>query len=195
MKRKDFYIKMMEHFSNKDNPSTKEKNNFYKQNAKQIEKLFDEKSGVFAENLCREEIESGGFNVTSKGIKIESLPKFLRKQEYKPDGLIEQLDMYIECKNYMFYSSGTANEKLPGFLIKLQHYDKPCLLILCGQHELRTFAECNIIRGCYNEEEEFKDEFLYPVITKLKKQKKLYVCGFLDLKNTLKEIKDDKDNS
>jgi hypothetical protein len=195
MKRKQYYLEILKSFSNNKLLTNKEKDKLYVSITKDIYKLFGEKSGKFAENVCREEIESCGYKLKTKDLKVENLPGHIKKDFYRPDGLIEELNVYVESKNYMFYSTGTANEKLPGFLIKLQYYDKPCVLILSGLHEMRSFDECNIIYGSYNEEEEYKNEFLYPVITKLKRQKKLYVTGLSSLKETLEEIKNDKNNS
>lgn len=192
MNRKQYYSNLLSEFQSKKNLTTKQKKELYQFHTKNISTLFNEGSGVFAESLCKEEIKSCGYNLIKKGILVENLPEHIKKENYIPDGLIEELDLYIESKNYMFYSTGTANEKLPGFLIKLQYYDKPCLLIFSGQHEVRQFDECNIILGSYNEEPEFENEFLYPIILKFKKQKKLYVCGFSNLKQTLDKIKLDR---
>jgi DNA adenine methylase Dam len=159
-----------------DNPSltTKEKEKKNKENAKLIMESFGIKSGKFAESLCRETIKTI-FPKYTKGKRIENLPPTVVKQYFDADGYIPELDMYIECKNYQFYSSGTANEKLWGWFPKLQHYDKPCILVFSGEHELLSFDECSSIMGIYKNKEKYKQHIYYDTIRRFVEEKKLYV--------------------
>ena len=175
-----------------DNPnlSTKEREKKNKENAKLIMESFGIKSGKFAESLCRETIEAI-FPKYTKGKRIDNLPPTVIKQYFDADGYIPELDMYIECKNYQFYSSGTANEKLWGWFPKLQHYDKSCILVLSGEHELLSFDECSSIVGIYKNKEEYKEHIYYDMIRKFVDEKKLYVTTISDLTKLLEELKND----
>lgn len=102
---------------------------------KLIAEEFKEKSGKFAENCIREVLSTNVIcNGKQRVIKRNSLDKHTKT--YQADGYIPKLDCYLESKNYLFLSQGTASEKLPNFLIKLEEYDKPALIILGGEHEL-----------------------------------------------------------
>jgi len=56
-------------------------------------------------------------------------------REFWLDGYIEDLDCYVESKNFSFFSSGTASEKLYSVFVKFEEYDKQTLLVFCGEHE------------------------------------------------------------
>jgi len=190
MKTIKIYDKMRKYRLSNPNLSTKEKVEKNSENAKLIEEQLGIKSGKFGENLCKETIKSV-FPKYSKGNKIKNLPATVIKQYYSTDGYIPELDMYIESKNYMFYSSGTANEKLWGWFPKLQNYDKPCILIFSGEHELLSFDECRAIMGIYEDKKQYKDHIYYSMIRKFVEQKKLYVTTISDLTKLLEELKND----
>jgi len=190
MKTIEIYDKMKKDRLSNPSLSNKERAKKNKDNAKLIMEEFGIKSGKFAEVLCKETISSI-FPKYTKGKRIKNLPSSVIKQYFDTDGYIPELDLYIECKNYMFYSSGTANEKLWGWFPKLQHYDKPCILVFSGEHELLSFDECSSIMGIYKNKEEYKQHIYYNVIRKLVEEKKLYVTTISDLTELLEELKND----
>lgn len=186
----NIYNKMKEYRLSNPTLSCKEKKKKNDENSKLISEKLGIKSGDFGEELCKETIKLI-FPKYSPQKKIENLPNFVKKQHYNTDGYIPELDMYTECKNYMFYSTGTANEKLWGWFPKLQYYDKPCILIFCGEHELLSFDECSSIMGIYKNKEEYKQHIYYDMIRKFVEEKKLYVTTISDLTKLLEELKND----
>lgn len=190
MKTIEIYSQMKEYRLSNPSISTKEKEKKNKENAKLIMEKFGIKSGKFAEALCKEVIKTI-FPKYTKGKRIKNLPSTVIKQYFDADGYIPELDMYIECKNYQFYSSGTANEKLWGWFAKLQYYDKPCILVLSGEHELLSFDECSSIMGIYKNKEEYKQHIYYDMIRKFVEEERLYVTTISDLSKLLEELKND----
>ena len=146
------------------------------------------KSGKFAELLIREVATSTGFEVTD-GPKIKAKSKMTKKDYFKPDGYIEELDIYLESKNYQFFSTGTANEKLYGFLAKASLYNKPVALVFVGQHEKRMHDECKSIWEIYHNNSEFDNHVFAPAIKKLRDEGKLFVTTVLELPKFLNEMK------
>ena len=148
------------------------------------------KSGPFAEILIKEVVESSGFTFKkASGIVPES--KMTGKTEFKPDGFIEELDVYLESKNYWFHSTGTANEKLYGFLAKVPHYDKPVILVFTGEHEKRMHDECNSIWEIYHNNPDFDQHIFAGPIKQLRDEGKLLLTDILSLQKFLKEMKND----
>ena len=108
------------------------------------------KPGKFGENVLHQMVANAGFTIETKQthtkIMLDSLRKrFLAKNYFDADGYIPELDVYLESKMYAFNSAGTANEKLAGFLDKVLHYDKKCVLVLGGEFELDTKLESNAL--------------------------------------------------
>lgn len=103
---------------------------------KEIDKAFPGlKSGKFAER-CVSEVFGNQIKTNGKCRIIERKSSTKRTSTYQADGFIPSLNAYVEVKNYLFGSSGTAGEKLPNFLLKAEEYDKKVLIIFCGEHEL-----------------------------------------------------------
>lgn len=102
---------------------------------KEISSTFKMKSGKFAEQCVAEILLP---HYVSRGEKriIRRTSNLARQQTFQADGYLKSLNAYVEVKNYSFNSGGTADEKLPGFFFKLEEYDKPALIILCGEFEL-----------------------------------------------------------
>lgn len=182
---RDKYLNLSE--SRKIKP--RERESLYNSCTDKMFRLFGEKPGMFAENICKDVFRDNGLVLETRGpnLKIENIPKHLKKKHYLADGYLPEFDAYTESKMYNFFSSGTANEKLFGFLGKVQHYDKPCILILSGMHELRSFDECDTIMGCYNGEDNYKRHIFYDSITKLKDEGRLYVTTLSGLPNFLQD--------
>jgi hypothetical protein len=148
------------------------------------------KSGPFAEKLMEEVITSSGFSFKkSESIAPNSI--LTSKNSFKPDGYIEEFDVYLESKNYWFHSSGTANEKLYGFLAKVPHYDKPVILVLQGEHEKRLHDECRSIWEIYHDNPEFDEHIFSSPIKKLRDEGKLLLTTILELSDFLKEMQND----
>ena len=106
------------------------------------------KSGKFGEYVLHQMVAATGFTIKSKQIHtkitLDALQKrCLGKNYFDADGYIPELDVYLESKMYAFNSGGTANEKLAGFLDKVLHYDKKCVLVLGGEFELDKYGESN----------------------------------------------------
>ena len=106
------------------------------------------KPGEFAE-LCVKEI------FRSKSIELNK-NCIVENTTYEADEHIKNLNMYVEVKNYSFYSCGTANEKLPGFFFKLEEYNKPALIIFCGEFELLTDKFSSKIWNAYHSPDKTK---------------------------------------
>ena len=148
------------------------------------------KSGAFGESLLREVVKKAGF-IFEKGehLNIKSNSKLTKKQYFKPDGYVKELDVYLESKNYQFFSNGTANEKLYGFLAKVPHYDKPVILVFVGEHEKRMHDECNLIWEIYHDNPDFEQHIFGKPIKHLRDEGKLLLTTILGLENFLKEMK------
>ena len=121
-----------------------------------LEFLGWKKSGAFGELIIKEIFEESDIKFESAGKKTKiNLPQimeadeyaFLNKNYYTADGYLPEYDLYLESKMYAFNTSGTANEKLPGFLDKVVDYDKPVVLILGGEFEKGTYDEAKYILG------------------------------------------------
>lgn len=103
------------------------------------------KSGKFCENAIAE-AAGPSFVAHGPSVKINrSNGRF-----FSADGWIPELGCYVESKNYSFYSNGTASEKLPNFLVKLEEYDKPALIIFGGEHELLSDDPARYIWDAYH---------------------------------------------
>ena len=148
------------------------------------------KSGPFAETLIKEVVESSGFSF-KKANGIVPKSKLTGKTKFKPDGFIEELDVYLESKNYWFHSTGTANEKLYGLLAKIPHYDKPVILVFAGEHEKRMHDECNSIWEIYHNNPDFDQHIFAGPIKQLRDKGKLLLTDILSLEKFLKEMKND----
>lgn len=94
------------------------------------------KSGKFAEKCVSEVLEDHKIKTKGKDRIIERKSSSRKTSTYQADGFIPSLDIYVEVKNYLFGSSGTAGEKLPNFLLKAEEYDKKVLIVFCGEHDL-----------------------------------------------------------
>ncbi len=150
------------------------------------------KSGAFAESLIEEIVSGAGFEFDSGDhLRISPNSKLTKKQYFSPDGYIKELDVYLESKNYQFFSNGTANEKLYGFLAKVPHYDKPVILVFAGEHENRMHDECNSIWEIYNDNPDFDDHIFAGPIKQLRDQGKLLLTSVLGLENFIKEMAND----
>lgn len=103
------------------------------------------KSGKFCENAIAEVV---GHSFFSRGPQVRIQKK--TGSYYTADGFIQDLGCYVESKNFSFYSSGTASEKLVHFLIKLEDYDKPTLLIFGGEHELLNTGPDKLIWDAFH---------------------------------------------
>lgn len=108
------------------------------------------KSGRFGEELIREMLGSNLVTETRDRRIIRSDGK---GKYYEADGYIKSLDIYIESKFLTFWSAGTAPEKLPYFLFKAEHYDKPVVLVLGGEHELLKDEPSYHLWTAFNEPE------------------------------------------
>jgi hypothetical protein len=147
------------------------------------------KSGPFAESLLEEVVRQAGFKFDSGShLNIYPNSKLTKKEFFSPDGYIEEIDMFLESKNYQFFSSGTANEKLYGFLAKVPHYTKPVILVFCGEHEKRLHDECNSIWEIYHDNPVFDDHIFAGPIKKLRDEGQLLLTNIMELDNFLKEI-------
>lgn len=103
------------------------------------------KSGKFCEDTIS---EVAGPTYITKGEEVRISRKCGKK--YLADGWFQDLGCYVESKNFSFYSSGTASEKLPNFLIKLEEYDKPALIIFGGEHELLNTGPDQLIWDAFH---------------------------------------------
>jgi len=103
------------------------------------------KPGAFSENAIAEAL-GGDFVSVGAAVKISRS----NKRSFRADGWIPRLGIYVESKNYSFYSSGTASEKLPNFLVKLEEYDAPALIIFGGEHELLSDDPARYIWDAYH---------------------------------------------
>ncbi len=155
------------------------------------------KSGKFCENVISEIFKKVGlaYNAHGKSTHVKLTPDqqaVYMKKTYRGDGYIPGLNMYLESKCHAFGTSGTCNEKLAGFLDKAFIYDKPTLLILGGEFELKKHAESNIIMAVANqlnltpEQKSIADNSLIGISTKyLIENKGLKVCKLSELKDFL----------
>jgi len=123
----------------------------------ELKKLGLDKAGSFAESCITEVCQSKSLDYELRAlvrIAGTQLSTFYGKDKFITDGHVINHkvygDFYIESKMYAFNTSGTANEKLAGFLDKAKHYDKPVLLILGGEFELTTYFESNCIMAAAN---------------------------------------------
>jgi len=132
------------------------------------------KSGKFAE-LCLQESTSDVKLTFKKADKIIPDCQTTKKKHFRPDGYIEELDMYVESKMYTFWATGTANEKLWGFLSKLNYYDKPCILVFAGEHECLKHDECNSIWQIYHNNSAFDDHVYAEAVKKVRNSGKLHL--------------------
>ena len=115
------------------------------------------KSGKFCESVITEIFNSTDVEYYNRGpatyvkLTADQQSVYGGKKKFQSDGYIPSLGMYLESKCHAFGTSGTCNEKLAGFLDKAFLYDKPTLLVLCGEFELYKIAESNIIMAMANE--------------------------------------------
>ena len=127
------------------------------------------KSGKFGENVVHQMVAEAGFTIKPKQThtKITLSPllqRCLGKKHFLADGYIPELDVYLESKMYAFNSGGTANEKLSGFLDKVLHYRKKCVLVLGGEFELDKLGESTALlaaAGLLDDDEITKKLFDY----------------------------------
>ena len=97
-----------------------------------------EKSGKFCEKVIEEIAAKCGLvyktdcEVPRQGL----LTKKGRTKQYRPDGYLEELGLYIESKNFAFGSSGTASEKLLYAISKAARSDKKVVIVFGGRHDL-----------------------------------------------------------
>ena len=117
--------------------------------------------------------------------------KLTTKESFIPDGYIKELDVYLESKNFQFFSTGTANEKLYGFLAKVPHYDKPVILVFSGEHEKRLHDECRSIWEIYHDNPDFDEHIFSLPIKKLRDEGKLLLTTIVELSDFLKEMQND----
>lgn len=103
------------------------------------------KSGKFCENAIA---EVAGSDFVGLGPQVR-IPRS-NGRYFTADGFLPDLGCYIESKNYSFYSTGTASEKLPNFLVKLEEYDKPALIIFGGEHELLNDEPSRLIWDAFH---------------------------------------------
>lgn len=150
------------------------------------------KSGPFGESLLREIVEGAGLTFDEGDhLSIKPNSKLTKKKCFKPDGYVEELDVYLESKNYQFFSTGTANEKLYGFLAKVPHYDKPVILVFAGEHEKRMHDECNSIWEIYHNNPDFDQHIFAGPIKQLRDEGKLLLTNILSLEKFLKGMTND----
>ena len=92
--------------------------------------VWGQKPGNFAESMIAE-MMGGELSRESSDCRIPNgLGSF-----YIADGWIPRIGCYLESKYQAFWTSGTAHEKLPMFLIKAAGYDREVVLVLGGEHE------------------------------------------------------------
>lgn len=108
-------------------------------------RAFGLKGGQFGQRIIQELLEED-FENSTKVCRIR------RKNQkyYDTDGHIPSLGVHIESKYMTFYSAGTAPEKLPYWLCKLEEYDKPAVLVLGGMHETFTDEPSQLIWSAYH---------------------------------------------
>jgi hypothetical protein len=99
--------------------------------AGEIQAAWNVKPGRFAEDVVSETLGEG----------IERGGRSCRMDQgdgryYLSDGWVPSLGIHVESKFQAFWSTGSASEKLPMFLIKAAGYDHPVLLVLGGDLEL-----------------------------------------------------------
>lgn len=104
------------------------------------------KSGRFGEDLIAEVL---GDNILTE-TRDTRIPR-ANGSYYEADGFIPSLNIYLESKFLTFHSAGTAPEKLPYFLFKAEHYDRPVVLILGGEHELLKDEPSRVLWTAFNE--------------------------------------------
>lgn len=97
-----------------------------------------EKSGKFCEKVIEEIAAKCGLSYKT-GWKVQrqgKLTKTGRAKEYRPDGYLPELNLYIESKNFAFGSDGTADEKLFYAIAKAERADKKVVIVFGGRHDL-----------------------------------------------------------
>jgi hypothetical protein len=148
------------------------------------------KPGGFAEACLREAVELSGLTFRDPGTILKNkLPETTKKRYLLPDGYIPELDCYLESKNYSFGSQGTANEKLFGFLFKLSMYDKPCILVFAGEHELKLHDECKLIWSVFHDDPIYKGVTFSRDILEMRDAKKLFLANLSTLSADIPRIK------
>lgn len=191
MKNFNLYLSMLE--KRLKNPSIKEWTM-----SNELQGISLKKAGSFAENcifdICDDKLLSYKQRSIIR-IKNPQLRKFFNKDKFITDGIIfnHQIfeDFYIESKMHAFNTSGTANEKLAGFLDKAKHYDKMVLLILGGEFELDTCFESNCILSAAHlktdEDYDFSvnQTYIGKITDELIKNNKLRVCRLSNLYNVI----------
>jgi hypothetical protein len=160
-------------------------------NKRQVEevKSLGSKPGMFAEVCMKEAVELSGLTFSESGPVRVDFYETTQKQRFQPDGYIPELGCYLESKNYSFGSSGTANEKLFGFLFKLSMYDKPCILVFAGEHELKMHDECKLIWSVFHDDPIYKGVTFSRDILEMRDAKKLFLANLSTLSADISRIK------
>lgn len=116
------------------------------------------KSGRFGEQLIQEMLGED-YTTSRSDCRIPHGSSY-----YDADGYIKSLDIYLESKFLTFWSAGTAPEKLPYFLFKAEHYDKPVVLVLGGEHELLKDPPSRTLWTAFNHPEQCDSKAALAVI-------------------------------
>lgn len=148
------------------------KNNERFDSDKEIKDYFNMKSGKFAEEIVKELLSSRVNFIPNIEIKRNN-PR-TRPKVYRADGIIKEINSYVEVKNFNFYSSGTANEKLTSMFLKFEDYDKPTLIILCGEYELLNDLYSHDIYYAYHNNSKCSTRLMTIIINESKINKKIF---------------------
>ena len=190
MKHLEIYRKHLAEFQDvvETGGKTKQKRALNERQVEEIKSLGF-KPGTFAEACMKEAVELSGLTFSNSGPVRVDFHETTQKQRFHPDGYIPELGCYLESKNYSFGTSGTANEKLFGFLFKLSMYDKPCILVFAGEHELKIHDECKLIWSVFHNDPIYRGVTFSRDILEMRDAKKLFLANLSTLSTDIPRIK------